>query len=117
MIKNEKGFTLIEIICVMILIGVISGLAVVKFNLLGETASEKVAGQVITQMNTEAMDGWTKCKFTLWVDDEQCWALENYSGFTFNGNRSGGELVFNGYKVGVKRNPSTSISPATWERR
>ena len=113
---NEKGFTVVEIIAVLLLIAILGGLAVMKYGSLEDTASERVGQQIIQQMTTEALDGWVKAKFVGWIDDEQCFALENYSWADFSGGASGGVLKIKGHPINVKRVPSTTSEPASWRK-
>jgi len=116
---NEKGFTMIELIAVLLLTGILFTIAFTKFDFLGKNALDVVGEQVVQQMSTEALDGWTKAKFSNegWVDDSTCFAFENYSSFKFQGGISGGTLsVGGGGTVAVKRSPSTSETPAKWSR-
>lgn len=119
MLRNQNGFTLVEIIAVLILLSVISAVAFVKFDFLTKSASDRMADQIVQQMTTEALDGWTKVKFSSdgWSDDEKCFALEKYSSFKFEGGISGGTLfVEGGEKVLIKRSPSNNETPAKWSR-
>jgi prepilin-type N-terminal cleavage/methylation domain-containing protein len=114
---NQKGFTLVERITVLLLIAILGGLAVMKYGSLENTASERVGEQIIQQMTTEALDGWVKAKFVGWIDDEQCFALENYSWADFSGGGAGGILKIKGHPINVKRVPSTDSTPAVWRKQ
>lgn len=118
MLKNQDGFTLVEIIAVLILLSILASVAYTKFDFLGKTASERMADMIVQQMTTEALDGWTKAKFNEgWVDDAACFALESYTTFKFQGGISGGNLYIEGGDVvAIKRIPSTNETPAKWSR-
>lgn len=116
---NQKGFTIIELIAVLLLTAILFSIAISKFDLLGKTATDIVGEQIVQQMTTEALDGWTKAKFSNegWIDDIQCFKLENYSRFKFQGTVNGGVVtVESGGTVNIKRSPSTNESPAKWSR-
>ena len=59
-IKGEKGFTLIEIIAVLLLLGVLAAVAVPKFIDLQEDARQKAAESAIaeTQARLSMAYGW-----------------------------------------------------------
>ena len=55
-LKNEKGFTLIEIIAVLIILGILAAVAVPKFLDLTEEAEQKaLEGAVAAGMSTASM--------------------------------------------------------------
>jgi len=117
--NNQKGFTMVELIAVLLLTGILFTIAFTKYDMLGKNATDVVGEQVVQQMTSEALDGWTKAKFSNegWVDDATCFALENYSSFKFQGGISGGVLtVGGGGEVKIKRSPSTIETPAKWAR-
>jgi prepilin-type N-terminal cleavage/methylation domain-containing protein len=52
MTRNQKGFTLIEIIAVLVILGVISAMAIPKYLDMGREALMKVVSAAIVELNT-----------------------------------------------------------------
>jgi prepilin-type N-terminal cleavage/methylation domain-containing protein len=52
MTRNQKGFTLIEIIAVLVILGVISAMAIPKYLDMGREAIMKVVSAAIVELNT-----------------------------------------------------------------
>ena len=46
---NTKGFTLIELIAVMVILGVMASVAVKKYNFISDTASDRALQEVIKE--------------------------------------------------------------------
>jgi prepilin-type N-terminal cleavage/methylation domain-containing protein len=113
-IKNECGFTLVEIIAVLLLIAIIGAIAYSRYDALGPSAADRVAGMFISDMNMEALNGWTQSKFTAegWVSDENILKHENYSNFPLHNNY----LTIKQYQIKVRRIPSEFDKPARWEK-
>jgi prepilin-type N-terminal cleavage/methylation domain-containing protein len=112
-IKNERGFTLVEIIAVLLLIAIVGAIAYSRYDALGPSAADKVAGMFISDMNMEALNGWTIAKFAEgWVSDENILKHENYSNFPLHDN----SLQIRSYSIKVRRTPSEFDKPARWEK-
>ncbi len=52
---NQKGFTLIEIISVLVLLGILSAYAVPKYFSMQEAAEEKIVQAALSDMNSKAV--------------------------------------------------------------
>ncbi len=59
-LANEKGFTLIEIIAVLVILGILSAVAVPKFMDLQEDAREKAAEAAIAEVKARLSMGYGK---------------------------------------------------------
>ena len=70
--KNQKGFTLLEMMSVLVIMGVIVSVAIKKFDLLSNTASITAIKSGIRELNTRETLVWTQIKLsdTGWSNDE-----------------------------------------------
>jgi prepilin-type N-terminal cleavage/methylation domain-containing protein len=62
--RNQKGFTLIELISIMIILGVIGSVAIRKYDNLTHTASEMVLATAVKELNVRESLIWTNMKIS-----------------------------------------------------
>jgi len=76
-LKNKQGFTLIEIMAVLVIIGVMASVAVSKINDISGTAELRALGTGIAELNSREMLYWTNGKFDPggWSGDGGVWAV------------------------------------------
>ncbi|MCK5204394.1 MAG: prepilin-type N-terminal cleavage/methylation domain-containing protein [Desulfobacterales bacterium] len=103
---NQKGFTLIELISVMIIMGVMSSVAVKKFDIIGTTASEKALESTSRELNIRESLTWTNIKFSSagWANDTASFAQVGTNlgadfVWTSGPNASGGTLRLRSYSI------------------
>lgn len=60
--RGQTGFTLIEILVVMLIIGVVSGMAVLSLRMSSEGGARGAAGGFRAALNTVALDGLTRSR-------------------------------------------------------
>jgi len=115
--NNQKGFTLVEILAVLVILGVIVGMATVKFISIDKNAEMQGIKMAIVDLNGQEMETWTEGKFSGgWTDaeifnrvDHQ---IKSYKWISLN--PSGGELKFGETTEQLTRALSTSQEPARW---
>ena len=119
---NQKGFTLIELISVMIIMGVVASVSIQKFDLLSETASQQALYLGIKELNIRESLTWTNLKIsnTGYTNDDDLYPLIDTdlgAGYKWNPGPSisGGTLHFKAHSKTLTRVPSTEKSAAKWE--
>jgi len=125
--KNSLGFTLIEIMAVLVIMGVMASVAVSKINDISGTADERALDTGIAELNAREMLYWTNAKFAAggWTADTD---VTNDPGYNLNLNRPGqseyswtagpnatsGTLRFGSRSVVLRRLVSTNTAAARW---
>jgi prepilin-type N-terminal cleavage/methylation domain-containing protein len=122
-IVNHRGFTLIEIITVLVLLGMIAALAIPRFIDLDQNAKDRAIASGISELNGRESLVWADAKVSAagWQDDATVFAAmdtslgaANYT-WVAGPTAAGGSLSFqSGNPVNVTRTPSTALSPANW---
>jgi prepilin-type N-terminal cleavage/methylation domain-containing protein len=121
LIANRKGFTLIELIAVMVIMGVMVSVAIKKFDLLSDTASITAIKAGVRELNTQESLIWIKTKLseTGWTSDVDVYnaVYKNLGqGYSWNPgpNISGGTLHYKSQSVALIRNESKRNSIGSW---
>ena len=120
--KNQAGFTLIEIIAVLVILSVIGAISFTKAEALSETATLRVIEDAIRELNSREMVTWANIKLSDpgWTDDPTVFASMDVNlGLDFHwgpiANPSGGNLRFKDMVVTLSRVPSQKISSGRWK--
>jgi prepilin-type N-terminal cleavage/methylation domain-containing protein len=124
-IFNPRGFTLIEIIAVLIILSTIAALAIPKFIDLDENAKDRAIDSGISELNGRESLIWADIKVSLagWSDDTTLFSgMDTFLGadytWTVAASESGGHLSFkSGTPVELTRTVSTGYEPAHWRRK
>ena len=61
---NQKGFTLIELISIMIILGVLGSVAVKKYDILTNTANERILAVTVKELNARESLIWANMKIS-----------------------------------------------------
>ena len=121
-LRNQKGFTLIELISVMIIMGVISSLAVKKIDFITDTASTRALTIAVKELNVRESLVWSNLKISIagYTTDEDLFsALDKDLGAKFKWNPGptidGGTLHFESQSIILNRTHSTNSAAGKWQ--
>jgi prepilin-type N-terminal cleavage/methylation domain-containing protein len=119
-VLNQKGFTLIELISVVVILGVIATVVTKKFGILSDTASQRALVEGISELNARENLTWTNMKLSPagWTSDVDVYAgIDTNLGtdyvWTAGPNELGGTLTFDSETRVLNRTASTT---STWGR-
>ena len=130
--KKRNGFTLIEVIAVLVLLGILAAIAVPKYIDMADNAKDRALDAGIAELNGRealawgqemlATAGYTSSSEAL-IQTAVGNDLNQGSGtdytLTVNVNTIAGTMQFQGYPavaLPLTRTVSTSTAPATWSR-
>lgn len=118
--KNQNGFTLVELIAVMIILGIITAVVIPKFITMNKSAEVNGINMAIVDLNGREMKTWTAVKFNGGYKNDQ--DIFDHSDYQFNSDgyewislsTSGGTLRFKETTVRIVRRHSAVHEPANW---
>ncbi len=125
-IRDGRGFTLIEIIAVLIVISVLAAIAVPKYIDLDAHAKEHGIDAGIAEMNGRESLVWANTKLASpsgWQSDAQVFAnIDTRLGLDYTWasvpDATGGRLTFQlSVMADLERSPSENGKPAHWSRK
>ena len=120
---DSRGFTLIEIIAVLVLLGMIAALAIPRFIDLDQNAKDRAISSGVSELNGRESLIWADAKVSAagWQDDATLFTTMDTSlgaahyTWVVGPTVAGGSLSFqSGPPVNLVRTPSTALSPANW---
>ena len=113
---DNKGFTLVELIAVLIITGIVFTIVAVKFMNFSTTAEIKMVDQVIAELNTREKHTWLNAKLdgsdpiTYKID------LDIGKGTVVVDKDGNGTITINSTTKPVYRKPSTMVEPGIWRK-
>lgn len=124
-ISGEQGFTLLELIAVLVILSVLAAIAIPRYISLDESARQRAIDAAIGELNGRETLTWSNMKITMtgYIDDVTLFsALDTTLGHDYGWQGgpptpSGGTLKFReSTDVPLTRSESTRIKPGYWSR-
>jgi|SRR5512139_4105870 prepilin-type N-terminal cleavage/methylation domain-containing protein len=119
--KNQTGFTLIEIMAVLVIISVLAGVGMKKFDLISEAASREALESALRELNSRELLTWALIKFSDegWVTDAGLFSTLDKDlgqGYSWSSGPSptGGTFNMRSASMPLTRTPSTVNSAGKW---
>ncbi len=121
-ILNQKGFTLIELISIMIILGVLGSVAIKKYDNLTDTANERVLAVTVKELNARESLIWANMKISnegYTIDTDVYTALNTDIGSRLKWNPGptidGGTLHCESQSIALNRTHSTNSAAGKWQ--
>ena len=119
--KNQKGFTQIELLAMMVILGVMASVGVKKLDLLSDTATKRALREGVKELDIWESLTWTNIKLSSasWTDDAQLFSqidIDPGSDYVWAAgpNASGGSLTFRTESIVLSRTASTNTTIGSW---
>ena len=134
-IPNQRGFTLLELIAVLLVVGLLAAVAVPRYIDLEASATSRAIDAAVSELNGRESLAWSQVKTTdssynIVTGDNKVWAMmlndptNSYPdlgpGYEWIAGpiKNGGTLNFKGsIDFDLSREPSTISRPAIWTRK
>jgi len=119
--SNQKGFTLLEVMSMLVIIGVIFSVAIKKFDLISDSASMTAIKTGVRELNTQESLVWVDIKLsdTGWTSDAGVYnGVEKNLGQRYRWNPGpaidGGTLHYESQSLALVRTQSTRHTVGSW---
>jgi prepilin-type N-terminal cleavage/methylation domain-containing protein len=121
----EKGFTLVEIIAVMVILSVLAAVSIPRYISIDESARQRAIDAGISELNGREILTWSNIKISItgYTDDTELFPILNttlgndYRWIGGPPDENGGTLRFKeSAEVLLTRRESTDVEPGFWSR-
>ena len=122
LLRNQDGFTLVEIIAVLVILGVLASVVVPRYIDLADSSKQRAIDGLISELNGRESLTWANQKISTGYDDDQKvldafdYNLGSHYTWTVPPDKFGGTIGFKGLSVAINRTPSTVAQHAVWSR-
>ena len=123
-LSNKEGFTLIEIMAALVIIGVLASVGVQKHEQISDSASQKALEYAVREINSRELLTWTLIKFSDegWQSDEALFAKMDTKlgeGYIWSSGpvSTGGTIRMQTSSISFTRSPSTISTSGKWVAR
>jgi prepilin-type N-terminal cleavage/methylation domain-containing protein len=122
---RENGFTLLEIIAVLVILSILAAVAVPKYVSLDESARQRGIDAAVSELNGRETLTWSNAKISTsgWISDAKTFdKIDPYLGEEYDWapedpKITGGDLSFKESEiVSLARTESTNEKPGSWSR-
>lgn len=119
---NQKGFTLVEIIAVLVIMSILAAAGMIKMESLSDSAGKQTLNHAIRELTSKESLTWAMVKVSEegWVSDETLFSKINTNlgeGYSWSSGPvlTGGTLRMQSSAITMARTPSTTSSAGKWE--